>query len=54
MGESVKVYYKKDNPENAVTDIAMKRTPTFPSVFLFGLGAALLILYLLPFKIVDD
>ena len=54
MGESVKVYYKKSNPENAVTDIAMKRTPTFPSVFMFGLGAALLILYLLPFKIVDD
>lgn len=54
MGESVKVYYKKGNPENAVTDIAMKRTPTFTSVFMFGLGAALLILYLLPFKIVDD
>ncbi len=50
MGESITVYYKKDNPENAVPDIAMKRTPTFPSVFMFGLGVVLLILYLLSSK----
>ena len=50
MGESITVYYKKDNPENSVPDIAMKRTPTFTSVFMFGLGVVLLILYLLSSK----
>lgn len=49
-GDSFTVYYKKDNPENAVTEIAMKRTPTFTSVFMFGIGSALLILYLLSSK----
>ncbi len=52
--EPVTVYYDKDNPKDAVTDISMKRIPPFWARYIFIGGVIGLIFYLKNFKILPD